>query len=283
MGAPMAKMIGEAARYTTAQSIRVFQRMLITTMLMVAAVGVFEGVDLSVIVLRWGQTGWAYIGFALLGLAGIFHLCRYQSQRIDHYERERKRWRKGAAGECMVADVLAALPDNYSVINDVTTASGNLDHIVVGPTGLFSIETKNWRGRVTADGKGELISNGTPSSKPYVRKFLSRSMCVLEQIRSLARRDDIFIRAVMVFPKAWVEAPYGSTGRVHCVTDETLCNYIEDTKYSDELAPENVSEIQRALEAIASMEPEFATAATAAVNRSKKGPAIVAAVAPTRT
>jgi hypothetical protein len=279
----MAKMIGEAARYATNQSIRYFQRMIITTMLMMAAIGVFEGVDFTVIVLRWGHTGWAYIGFALLGLTGVFYLCRYQSRQIDRYERERKNWRKGAAGECMVADVLAALSDDYSVINDVTTASGNLDHIVVGPTGLFSIETKNWRGRVTADGKGELISNGTACSKPYVRKFLSRSMGVLEQIRSLARRDDIFIRAVMVFPKAWVEAPYGSTGRVYCVIDETLCNYIEDAKYSDHLAQENVGEIQRALEAIASMEPEFATATTAAVNRSKNGPAIVAAVAPNRT
>src|SRR6266404_805044 len=157
----MAKMIGEAARYTTAQSIRVFQRMLITTMLVMAAVGVFEGADFSIIVLRWGQTGWAYLGFALLGLAGVFYLCRYQSRRIDHYERERKQWRKGAIGECMVADVLGALSDEYWIINDVTTASGNLDHIVVGPTGVFAIETKNWRGTVTADGDGELMLNGS--------------------------------------------------------------------------------------------------------------------------
>jgi hypothetical protein len=271
----MAKMIGEAARYTTNQSIRIFQRMLLTTMLLLAAIGVFEGVDFSIIVLRWGQTGWAYFGFALLGLGGAFYLCRYQSRRIDHYERERKNWRKGAAGECMVADVLAALSDDYSVINDVTTASGNLDHIVVGPTGVFALETKNYRGTIAADNNGELVLNGTASSTPHVRNFVRRTMMVREQVTTLTRREELFIKAVMVFPRARVDAPFGKTSYVHCLTDERLCDYIEDPKYARKLNPKEVDQIVRAFKGIAEMDPGFSGRSTAAVKRSEGDPAFV--------
>jgi uncharacterized membrane protein YuzA (DUF378 family) len=278
----MAKMIGEAARYTTNQSIRIFQRMLITTMLLIAAIGVFEGVDFSVIVLRWGQTGWAYIGFALLGLAGVSYLCRYQSRQVDRYERERKNWRKGAAGEFMVADVLGALSDDYSVINGVTTASGDLDHVVVGPTGVFAIETKNWRGLVASTGTGELKQNGQAFGKP-VGDFVRRTMAVREQVVALTRRNDLFIKAVMVFPKARVEAPFGTTSYAHCITDDQLCEYIENPKYARKLNSKEVDQIVRAIKGIAEMDAEFSTAATAAVLRAKPEPVIVAAVAPNRT
>ena len=99
-------------------------------------------------------------GVTLFGVVGAYFLCRYQSARIDHYERERKKWRKGAVGECLVADLLGALSDDYAVINGVTTKSGDLDHIVVGPDGVFAIETKNWRGLVSSTGTGELKQNG---------------------------------------------------------------------------------------------------------------------------
>jgi uncharacterized membrane protein YuzA (DUF378 family) len=276
----MANMIGEAARYTTNQSIRVFQRMLISTMLMMAAIGVFEGVDFSVIVLRWGQTGWAYLGFALLGLAGVFYLCRYQSRRIDRYERERKKWRKGAVGECVVADVLSALSDHYSVINGLNTASGDIDHVVVGPTGIFAIETKNWRGTVTADGAGDLVLNGL--STPQVRKFVRRTMAVREQVITLTHRKDLFIKAVMVFPRARVDAPFGTTSHAHCLTDEHICEYIEDPKYAHKLDSNEVELIVRAFTGIAAMDAGFSQHSTAAVKRSDDDPAFVTAASPDR-
>jgi uncharacterized membrane protein YuzA (DUF378 family) len=250
--------------------------MLITTMLMMAAVGVFEGADFSVIVLRWGQTGWAYIAFALLGLAGVFYLCRYQSRRIDQYERERKNWRKGSVGECIVADILSALSDDYFVLNDLTTASGNLDHVVVGPTGVFAIETKNWRGLVASAGNGELKHNGQPTRKPEIKNLVRRMMAVREQVLTLTRQNDLFIKAVMIFPRARVEALFGTTSHAHCITDEQLCEYIENPKFTQNLAPTAIEQIARALIGIAGMDAEFSQTSTAAVNASKSQPALVA-------
>lgn len=83
-----------------------------------------------------------------------------------------------------INDLLQCLLENYFVLNDVRTSCGNLDHFGVGPTGLFAIESKNWRGVVTSDGQGELLTNGSPCSKPEVRKFPRGTMLVRDQIIS---------------------------------------------------------------------------------------------------
>lgn len=59
-----------------------------------------------------------------------------------------KSWNKGINGEFIVAEYLNQLPEDYFVFNDVKFPGsyGNLDHVVVGPTGIYVIETKNYNG-----------------------------------------------------------------------------------------------------------------------------------------
>ena len=67
--------------------------------------------------------------------------------------------RKGARGEQSVGEVLESLDDRYRVHHGIDTGRGNVDHVVIGPTGVFAIETKNVvgrfelrHGRITRDG-----------------------------------------------------------------------------------------------------------------------------------
>lgn len=55
-------------------------------------------------------------------------------------------WVKGDAGEKRMSEYLQQLPKSFHVFNDVKLpgSRGNIDHIVVGPTGIFVIETKNY-------------------------------------------------------------------------------------------------------------------------------------------
>ena len=64
-----------------------------------------------------------------------------------------RRWMKGSKGEKLVAKYLKKLPKEYYVFNDVTlpVKKGNIDHIVVGPNGIFAIETKNISGSFIVD------------------------------------------------------------------------------------------------------------------------------------
>ena len=59
-----------------------------------------------------------------------------------------KSWNKGIIGESIVSNYLNQLPEEYVIYNDVKFPGsyGNLDHIVIGPKGIFVIETKNYKG-----------------------------------------------------------------------------------------------------------------------------------------
>lgn len=73
---------------------------------------------------------------------------------------------KGARGEESVAVLLSALPYGFHVFHDFACAgAGYIDHVVVGPNGVFAVETKCWAGEVTFD-RGEIFVNGTTPSRP---------------------------------------------------------------------------------------------------------------------
>lgn len=67
-------------------------------------------------------------------------------------ERDRGRWRRGAEGEEVVGRILEGLSaDGWQVIHDVTFGRGNIDHIAIGPGGVFTVETKSHGGRRSVD------------------------------------------------------------------------------------------------------------------------------------
>ena len=70
---------------------------------------------------------------------------RYAQPIID-------RWRRGAQGEEYVDAILDGMRDDgWFAIHDVSVGHGNIDHIVIGPAGIFTIETKSHHGRINSD------------------------------------------------------------------------------------------------------------------------------------
>ena len=72
--------------------------------------------------------------------------------------------RSGILGEEAVADALAVLPSSYWVLHGVLTGHGDVDHVVIGPTGVFALETKAWRGSFYRR-RGQLYCNGKPAEQ----------------------------------------------------------------------------------------------------------------------
>jgi hypothetical protein len=59
------------------------------------------------------------------------------------------KWGRGAAGERRTAKALRPLVrEGWTVAHDVPLSRGNLDHVLVGPPGVFLLETKFRSGRV---------------------------------------------------------------------------------------------------------------------------------------
>ncbi len=76
---------------------------------------------------------------SLLAIAGLI---------ISEYGWSKRRiWSKGAKGEKIVAQKLKKLPKKYTAIRDVKIPNygGDFDHVVVGPTGVYIVETKNYK------------------------------------------------------------------------------------------------------------------------------------------
>jgi hypothetical protein len=82
-----------------------------------------------------------------------------------------------------------------------------------------------------------------------------------ELVLRLTHRSDLWIQAVMVFPKATVQAKFGMTREVDCVTEEGLCSYIQDEEFAHKLTKAEIGHIVQMFQSIASMERDFATEA----------------------
>jgi hypothetical protein len=68
-------------------------------------------------------------------------------------------WRRGAAGERRTARLLAALERHgWAVLHDLALpdSRANIDHLVIGPGGVFVIDSKQYRGRLKLDQFGRL-------------------------------------------------------------------------------------------------------------------------------
>jgi hypothetical protein len=59
-------------------------------------------------------------------------------------------WIWGSIGERQTEDALSELGAEWAIEHDIPCRWGNWDHVVVGPGGLFLLDTKRLHGRVTA-------------------------------------------------------------------------------------------------------------------------------------
>jgi hypothetical protein len=113
---------------------------------------------LGVIILLTGISGFILLmgnsGFIpLIGTWGLLHLSLFALPVmlgliiIKYGWSKRRIWSKGAKGEKIVAKKLRKLPKKYTAIRDVKIPNlgGEIDHVVVGPTGIYIIETKNYK------------------------------------------------------------------------------------------------------------------------------------------
>jgi hypothetical protein len=80
-----------------------------------------------------------------------YDVARRQREKAARLERSAELWERGAQGEIAVAHALEALPEGWVVLHDLAWPGrprANLDHVVVGPGGVFVVDAKNWSGRI---------------------------------------------------------------------------------------------------------------------------------------
>lgn len=143
-------------------------------------------------------------------LGGIVLLPALLNRAIDETEKTAGRAVRGAVAEESVGAELEKLDERFHVIHDVVVGPGNIDHVVIGPAGLFVVETKSHRGQVTFDGE-KLLLGGRPFEKNFLAQAYAESMALKEYLRK-ATGADFEVRPLLVFTNGFVKVRGAAKG-----------------------------------------------------------------------
>ena len=137
-------------------------------------------------------------------LVTMFVISRYVLPLVERRER-------GAVAEEHVGGLLDQLPrDDWRVIHDATLGRGNVDHIVIGPPGVFTIETKSHPGPVRAG----RIHGAT----------LAQAQA---QGKAIGWVTGTEVQPLVVFSRAWVDRPGARRKGVRVLPARMLLGYLE--------------------------------------------------------
>ena len=173
---------------------------------------------LSVMGIRWWPAS-----FAALGLLFVLERQAVQGRFLDLVH-----LRKGILGEEAVADALAGLPSSYWVLHGISTGHGDVDHVVIGPTGVFALETKAWQGKFYRS-KGQLYCNGKPAEH-----VLRQARGAAGQVRELLLEAGIdeWVEAVVVAARASVSRSPVRFRKSYVISINDLVGFVTDRPHS---------------------------------------------------
>ena len=161
---------------------------------------------------------------ALIVVIPLFVLAPLQWRKLKQRREDHRNLRLGFDGERYVGAELHRLPGGYHVFHDFCfdhrpggdATNFNIDHIVVGPTGVFAIETKavrkrfdkqqpkGIRNKVIYDGKALDFSSGVKDSQP-VNQARAQAQELATWLNSGLEKP-IEVRPVVVIPGWFIDA-----------------------------------------------------------------------------
>lgn len=161
------------------------------------------------------------------------------------------KWKRGADGEQRTWKALRPLEkEGWRSFHDRDGRYGNLDHVVVGPGGIFLLDSKNLTGSISLEPHGLRVAFGNGERNGYLLDSLERLMRgaaanLKEHIESATQLRP-WVQAVVVI---WGDFPIGQGegDRVVYVAGDRLASWL---RCRDEtLSPRNQRLVQLALEA----------------------------------
>ncbi len=157
-------------------------------------------------------------------LISMFVISRYVLPLVEQRDR-------GAMAEEQVGALLDGLErDRWRVVHDVSLGRGNVDHIAIGPPGLFTIETKSHPGPVRAT----RVHGAT----------LSQAQA---QGRAIAWVTGVDAQPLVVYSRAWVDRPGARRKGVRILPARMLVGWLEKqptvlTRGGDRAGPRGTGE-----------------------------------------
>jgi nuclease-like protein len=196
------------------------------------------------------QSGaWTYgvVMVLLIGGLGFFTI------RLARLWRRRTQLRLALDGEMATGEELNQLMlRGYRVFHDLQAGTFNVDHVVVGPAGVFAVETKS-RAKTERGGGSRaatVIYDGSVLRFPgwQGREALEQAKRQAEWLRKWLRNavgEPVDVKAVLALPGWFVERK--AFGDVIVINPKET-RFLVETRGAKELAPESVQRIAYQLE-----------------------------------
>ena len=139
--------------------------------------------------------------FSVAAVVGVI----YALYRVRRALPKLRNLRQAMEGERAVGQFLERLRgQGFQVFHDVVGTGFNVDHVLVGPAGVFTIETKTWskpitgKSQLTFDGETIQVGSFVPNRDPVVQSKAQASWLKALLLESTGKSMDV--RPVIVFP-----------------------------------------------------------------------------------
>jgi len=114
----------------------------------------------------------------------------------------------GAVGESRVTKVLSSFPDDWYVFNDIIVGRSQIDHIIICPKGVYSIETKNYQGTIYGNAEKQkwfqvINKYKTPFYNP-VKQGIGHSVALSKYLEE-SGFNKVWVNTIVVFAEPTVE------------------------------------------------------------------------------
>lgn len=160
-----------------------------------------------------------FLGSEVGLLVAMFVVLRYVMPLVERHDR-------GATGEEHVGGLLDGLEGRgWHAIHDASLGNGNVDHILIGPAGVFTVETKSHPGPVrVARIHGATIGQAQA------------------QQRAIARVTGLQVEPLIVYSRAWIDRPLARRKGVRVLPARMLAGYLDRRRAT--LSSEQVQQAQ---------------------------------------
>lgn len=155
-------------------------------------------------------------------LVSMFVISRFVLPLVERRDR-------GASGEEQVGALLEGLTGTgWRVIHDATLGRGNVDHILIGPAGVLTIETKSHPGPIRV-GRVHGATLGQARA----------------QANAIRRVTGVEVEPLIVYSRAWVDRPLSRRKGVRVLPARMLLGFL--AKRPRRLSDEEVDRAQELL------------------------------------
>lgn len=152
--------------------------------------------------------------------------------------------RQAEDGEKVVGQFLERLREQgYQVFHDVLGEGFNVDHVIIGSGGVFTIETKSWskpgqgNPRITFDGETLLAAGLKPERNPVIQAKAQASW--LKRMLEESTGKSLPVRPVILFPGWYIEDSRASRKDLWVLEPKALPKFLANAPSI--MAPEDVA------------------------------------------